>query len=618
MKYYSLFVMLFLWNQISGQVFQEHELPTKIKEVTVFLQGAQITRTGESDLTAGISELIIKSISPHIDDKSIQVKAAGDFTVLGINHRLNYLNRRIVDEKIDSLRNLFDTVELKIAKYRSRIEVLHEMENILTANRKLTGDNSGVLLTDLSESLKFFDQQFSSIKLEELITGRSIDDLTELRDLLQKQMSEVSNQNELPTSEIVIRVESGMKTNGIFEISYLVANAGWYPNYDIRVKSIEEPIKLTYKAAVFQNTGEDWNEVKLRFSNGVPTQSGVAPDLSTWYLNYARNTVVTRSTLGPGSVRIISGQVLDESGEPLIGAAVMVKGTTIGTISDIDGKYSLTLPNQAGSVLVTYVGYETKEQLITSSRMNITLAPDNQVLDEVVVTGYGLEGRAAGIRTSRSEEEVKTIITTTVENQTTVDFEVETAYSIKSNGELISIDLSHYQIEAQYEYFAVPKRDKDAFLLAKIIDWDQYNLLEGEANLYFEDSYVGRSVLNANALADTLNISLGRDKNIVIGRAKIDDFTRRKTIGSNKVESRAFRIIARNRKSSAIKLVIQDQIPVAAISQISITARDLSGGVLDEQTGQVRWELDLLPQGQKEIILSYEVKYPKGESLILE
>ena len=136
--------------------------------------------------------------------------------------------------------------------------------------------------------------------------------------------------------------------------------------------------------------------------------------------------------------------------------------------------------------------------------------------------------------------------------------------------------------------------------------------------MYFEDGYVGRSILDAKTLTDTLNISLGRDKNIVIGRTKVDEFSKRRTIGSNKIESRGFKIIVRNKKSQPIKLTLYDQIPVAAISDIIVTPTQLSKGRLDDQTGEVAWELDLNPQQNIELKLEYEVKYPKKEKLILE
>ena len=626
MKYLVLLTVL-LAHQTFSQSFTERELKTKIEEVTIYVQGGLITRTGKLEIPQGKSNLRIKSLSPHINDKSIQVKAAGDFTILSVNHKLNFLNSLKKDEKIDSLKNEIESLEFKISTEESRLQILSEKQSLLNENKKLGGETSGASLTQIKQAIEFYDQELTSIKTEEISTRLKIRELNSEKSKIEQEISGVQGKNEFPTGEIEIRIDSKNKTNGEFRITYLVANAGWYPKYDVRVSTVDQPLELKYKADIYQNTGVDWENVRLKLSNGNPNQSGVAPELETWYLNYVRNTIMNRSTYGviSNSVRNVSGKILDETGEPLPGATVQVKGTTIGTVTDMDGNYALTLPNGATHLMISYVGFVAKELPITSQNISTKLEPDVMALEEVVVIGYGvsddLQGKVAGGRVwdnSRIAREANVITTTTIENQTTVEFEVDEPYTIKSNGEKLSVDLNSFEIETIYEYYAVPKLDKDAFLIARIINWDQYNLLEGEANLYFEDAYVGRSILDARSLNDTLNISLGRDKSIVIGREKVDEYSKRKTIGSNKIESRGYRIIARSKKSQSIRLTLFDQIPVAAISDITVSPVELSNGKLDGKTGEVTWELELQPQQQKELNLSYEVKYPKNEKVNLE
>jgi uncharacterized protein (TIGR02231 family) len=308
---------------------------------------------------------------------------------------------------------------------------------------------------------------------------------------------------------------------------------------------VEQPLSLTYKAEVYQNTGVDWKDVKLKFSNGNPNQNGTAPKLDTWYLSFYRYWYNTSSLYGSRS-------------------------------------------------------QDYRTQLKATGAVERAMAiPEEEVME-------------------MAEPEAKAIATTTVENQTTVEFAVEKPYSIQSNGEKLTVDLSQYDIETIYEYHAVPKLDKDAFLIARIINWDQYNLLEGEANLYFEDGFVGRSILDARALTDTLDISLGRDKNIVIGRTKVDTFSKRRFAGTNTIETRQFEILVRNKKSQAIKLTLFDQVPVSAIGEITVTPTELSGGKHNEQSGEVKWELSLAAQQQQKLTLGYEVKYPRKEKVVLE
>ncbi len=605
----------------NAQNFRETELKTTITAATVFLEGAQITRLGQVNLQDGHSEVVLESLSPYIAEKSIQVKAEGEFTILSVNHELNHLNELDKNDEVQNLENEIKALEKNLSINEVRLEVLHEKESLLAVNKKLDKDQGGSL-SQLREAIDFYDEQLSEIKTEALEVEENNMTILEKKAKLEQQIRSIEQRKDLPFGEIRVRLETQGATKGIFTITYLVANAGWYPKYDIRVSNINEPLQLRYKADVFQNTGVNWEKVKLRLSNGTPNQSGLAPALETWYLNYTFNTYqpyIYREPLG--KVGQVAGKVIDEAGDPIPGVNVVVKGTTVGTTTDIEGNYMLTLPNGATSLTFSFIGLKSRELPITSSKISTQLESDTYELEEVVVSAFS-EAPRIRIRGSssiaKSTRTANAITSTVFENQTTVEFEVDKPYSLESNNERLSVNLQTHNIDASYEYFAAPKLDKDAFLIAQITDWDQYNLLEGEANLYFEGTFVGRSVLDAKSLSDTLSISLGRDKSIVIGRSKIDDFTKKKTIGSNQINSRGFKILVRNKKNQSIKLTLTDQVPVAAINAITVDVGKLSGATHQEKTGLLSWNINLEPQEQKEIVFSYSVKYPKKESINLE
>ena len=88
--------------------------------------------------------------------------------------------------------------------------------------------------------------------------------------------------------------------------------------------------------------------------------------------------------------KTVTGTVIDETGEPLIGATVKVVGKSIGAITDFDGHYSLTVPADTKQLSFSYVGYKDYIADITSNVINVTMKPNSKVLDEVVVIGYGV------------------------------------------------------------------------------------------------------------------------------------------------------------------------------------------------------------------------------------
>lgn len=87
--------------------------------------------------------------------------------------------------------------------------------------------------------------------------------------------------------------------------------------------------------------------------------------------------------------KVITGVVRDHTGETVIQASVVVKGTSVGTVTDFDGKYSIDVPNDAKVLVFSYIGLQTKEVNISGNVINVTLEENKTALDEVVVTGYG-------------------------------------------------------------------------------------------------------------------------------------------------------------------------------------------------------------------------------------
>ncbi|HQK69846.1 MAG TPA: DUF4139 domain-containing protein, partial [Bacteroidales bacterium] len=209
----------------------------------------------------------------------------------------------------------------------------------------------------------------------------------------------------------------------------------------------------------------------------------------------------------------------------------------------------------------------------------------------------------------------------TVEKRTgemSVTFDIATLYSIPSDGKTQTIEIQRTTTPAEYKYAVVPKMSPHAYLTCNITDWAKQSLLSGEANLYFENTYVGKSQLDINQLSDTLSISLGTDPGILIKREKRKDFTSKKIIGANKTDIYSFLITLRNNKATAVRITVNDQIPVSSNSQITVEAVELSGGKLNNETGLVTWDLELRPGETKELVLTYSVRYPKNQTIILE
>ncbi|MBG7612650.1 mucoidy inhibitor MuiA family protein [Polaribacter sp. BAL334] len=603
-----------------SQTEKHQDIKTTIKEVTVFQSNAQVTREKSVDLFAGETILKFINLSPFIDAKSIQVKADGAVTILNVSHQQNFIDKLEKQKELVTLESKLIEITTKIELESTLIEILKEELTFLNENRNIGGKNESLTVTNLRETATYYSSRLTALKLKEIERNQTLSKLKNERRDLENQINTFTSKREYPNGEILVKVASKNNSKVTFEISYIVGNAGWFPSYDIRAKNVNEPIELIYKANVKQDTKIDWKDVKLKLSTANPTVSGIAPELKPYFLNY--NLAPPVYKLESNSV---SGIVTDGS-SPLPGASVIVKGTTIGATTDFDGKYSISIPNGARELVFSYLGYVTKTVSIDKNVLNVQLQEDASTLDEVVVVGYGtkknnsisqiLQGVVPGVKI-RGAASIE-IPVEQIENQTSVDFEIKMPYTIKSDNKSYAVDISNYSLAADYQYYSVPKINKNAFLMANITDWEKYNLLEGEANIFFEETYIGKSLLDVRYAKDTLQISLGVDKNIQIEREKITDFASKKFIGSRKEELRNWKINIKNNKNQQISMVIFDQIPVSVNEEIKVEILNISGANHTLETGELKWIFKLNPKESKVFDLKYTVKYPKNKNLLIE
>lgn len=601
-------------------------IPTRAESVVLFIDGAQVTRREQADIPAGASTLRFTGLSPYLDEKSLQVGARGAFTVISVDRIFDYADSLERSGSRQELRKQIAETERRQERNRNASEILEAEHELLKTNCSVAGRSAATPLADIRALNEYYAAQLRTLKEREEQLAAEKREIAETLQRLRAELAQEGGKAETPASEVEVRIEAAAPCRGDFTLSYYVRNAGWFPTYDIRSAGIGEPIELVYKAAIFQHTREEWQDVALTLSSANPSTGNTAPQLRTWWLDYG--LAAPRYDLEAGGSSV-SGIVFDaETREPLIGATVQIPGTTIGTATDVEGRYDITLPPGAAQIRFHYIGYKTLAQQITGERMNVALQPDTQALEEVVVTAYGasalkaLTGRAPGIAVEKAESQqydtAASMEVAATQNRLGYEFEIRQPYTVHSDGKSVTAEIGRFRLPAAYRYEAMPRADRDAFLVADATQWEQFNLLQGEANLFFEQTFVGKSILDPAQTGDTLRFSLGRDNGLRIERTKRSDYTRRRTVGQNLTQSVGWQFTLRNTRREPVQVTLRDQLPVSRNSTITVTEEELSGGGLDRTTGIVTWSLTLAPGEQRELELRYTVKYPKNRSLVVE
>ena len=541
MKNIALVLILVMTGYSDLFADTEKEIKAGIKHVTVYPDRAQISHETSVELPAGNSVLKLSGLSPYIDAQSIQVRGTGDFIIMSVNQRNNYLENLEDLPEVKDIRSQIEALQLKVEDERAAISVLKEKEAFLVANRAILVKETTFSVEQLKSVMDLYTNNMDQVTNSILKKNRLIREYEKQIAALQKQIADRFGKQQLPSGEISVSVSCGKPVSGRMTFSYVVSNAGWYPSYDIRVDDITKPVTIFYKANVFQNTGVTWKDVKLSFSNATPWVAGDVPVLDPWFIDYYY---------------------------PAPSPSVRIRGTGSG-----EERAEARMVQDAG---VTNFEIKTKE------------------MEAAPVT---------------VEKQV---------GETTVTFDITVPYSILSDGKVQTIEIQRTTTPAEYKYVTIPKLTPLAYLTGNITDWAKQNLIGGEATLYFENTFVGKSYLNVNQLKDTLTVSLGTDNSILVKREKRQDFTSKRVLGPNKTETYSFLITVRNNKGNPVKITVNDQIPISSNSGIEVDAVELSRGKHNSQTGEIRWDLEIKPQETRELILTYSVKYPKDKTIILE
>lgn len=525
-----------------------------ITDVTVYSQGAQLYQKASYNAKVGITEIVIEGISPYIDPNSIQVKATGNVIILDSKHSIFYPKPEEVNleglplkirNEIRVLEDSIKSVGYDIQDLQDEIDVMLATKTILSNNGAVKGQgkvNDSINL--LKQTVDYYAAKMLEInkKLSVLYRKRSekqdkkhrMED--RLAKLKQHETSETEPKDNGPIHRIVVTVSAKEAVAGKMNISYLIQNAGWIPLYDLRSDGLTSKINLTYKAQVFQNSGLDWDNVKLNISTNNPYQNKTKPTLHPWYVDYYayRNDMYNIP------------QVASKKAE----AERSMSYTNTGVVMN-------------------------DEKDVTS-----------QTAAEFVQT---------------------------IRQLTSAEFRIDLPYSIKSNNEQHMVLIKIADLDANYKYYTVPKLDASVYLVAQLSKLDELGLVPAQANIFFDGSYVGETYIDPTTMEDTLNLSLGRDPNIIVKRTLLKKDCKEKIVGDKVEKTQSFAIEVKNLKANGIELVIQDQLPITQNADITIEALDLGKGELNSQTGLIEWKLEMKSKESKTVNFSYKVKSSKDK-----
>ena len=575
-------------------------VPSVLKSAMVYRVGAELSHSAKATLSQGNNELIIDNISNHIDMNSLQIgtgSAGSNVTILSVEFSTNFLRP---EQKLSVVKKLEDSLEAvkdDLTKVQVVLKTDQELLEVLKANKEIRGEQTGVSVVELTKMMDYYKSKTLEIQNEITKYKERESKLNDIIAKINQQISEEEQKNTKTIGRLMLQLYCPLAGQYDFTISYVTPAASWNPSYDLKVENINKPVALTYKAKLSQSTGIDWQKVKLALSTSVPAQHNNAPNIKSWFLQYQFPGIALTVE------KVKNYEVDPEIGREIIAnlrAAEAKIDRNMGKQEDVEPLYVLN-----GKVISMDEYNSLDKRSIKST---------NMLRGASATALYG--SRAAGGVMQVTLKEMSDYVNVR-DNELNVVFDIEMPYDVPSNGKEQNVNLKDVKVPAQYKYYSIPRLDKDAYLMGKIVDWESLNLIPGEANIIFEGTYIGKTSIDANIVVDTLNFTMGRDKRVAITREKLTDFSSVKFLGSNKKQIFTYEITIRNNKKEAIQMELHDQYPVSTYKEIEVELLQADGATVNAETGVLTWNPQLAPGEIKKFRVSYSVKYPKDKVLNL-
>lgn len=569
------------------------ESKSTLQQATVFFEGAELTHQATASVVKGSNEVWISNLSPSIDINSLKIKTTRGVIVASYEYSQDYIFKKDIATVEKALKDSISFYKNKINEYTINKQTNNDLLELLKANKSIGGTQTGLSVSELTKMVDYYKAQSNALNKEQHQLTEKTAKAQELLNALELQLEQESAKNVKSEGILKLNLTSPLAGSTVFTITYFTANANWVPYYDVNVPSMDEKVQIASKAKVAQTTGLDWANVKLALSTATPSKNKTAPLFNAWFLDFynapdysrrAYKDLARQSTYAP------SAMMLDESAKN----AYAIRGA--GSVQNIQPLYIIN-----GEVATA----EEVEQLDPNIILNMEVIKD---------------ASAQGLYGSRAANGVIVIKTKTIndfvsreEGELNALFNIDLPYTISGNGKVQNIDLQTTSVVAKFKHYAVPKLDTDVFILAEISDWQKLGLLSGKANVTFDGTYVGETVINTASVSSTLTLTLGSDKRVTVKREKLQDYSSRKFLGKDTQQDFTYKITVKNNQNRAINLVLKDQYPLTNQKEIQVELlKETSPATYtNEEIGVLNWIIDLEPGASQEVKVAYRVKYPK-------
>lgn len=554
-----------------GIFAQENELEVKtdIQDVKLYLTAGEITRNAQVKLNKGRNRIVFKGISAYADPRSVQFKGDKAYTIVSTSTEMDFFTVENLNVRLNALKDSLQFFERANDKINNKRQGINAEIEVLKKNNYFGNSTERISIEDLGKTADFYKERLEKANnaLSELGYKSTENQLNINR--IRRELAEITFKENERSNQIIILLDAQESTTMNVTLNYMVSECGWAATYDLIAEDIAQPINLIYKAQVYNNTGNDWNNVNITLTTNDPNLDATVPELTVWQVNQSlvRNNMEYKGYIAPSN---------NDDRERVNRA-----------------KMNVSSMNQRA--------YDT-----------YVLGNDAAANQGVAINGSFSYDQNAGRAPSNSFTQKQSVNLKNINiSQIAVDFPIPYPFTVPSDMHPYTLQIKKHDLQANFSHLAVPKLAKEAYLLANITGWQKLDLIPGSTHIYFGGNYIGSSFLSTENLTDTLKLSFGRDGKVLAQRKLIAQNSQKQMIGGNKKDTYVFEVTLKNNRNVSTQLDVFDQIPISASSDITVEALEYSNANYNADNGELEWKVKLAPGESKTLRISFSVKYPE-------
>lgn len=538
----------------------ETELTSRIDRVTVFPDGAVVTRLGKADLLQGVSQIVLRGLPATIDPASIRVEGKGDgtFSVGAVDVRVTPGDARpvldtVMEEKLKTLRDEKEKLSGQIGAIEAKRATIERFAQV--GPDKLGPDGKALPVGDWPAVFEAIGTALVKVQDELRGTRSRLSDVEAEIAALERARPQAGRPG-APKRDIAIAVEAPQPVAAEFTVTYRVTGANWTPTYEARLTTTgEKPeIALARRAEIRQRSGEAWDDVALTLSTTRSAGGTRAPELTPMQVAFFEPSVVYESRARAGAL----------APAPMAPARAKAEAEALA------------------------------------------------------------DAQAKQVQRSAAPKPAEIQVATIEAGAYQANFQVPGRATIPQDGSSKTVTLTQRKAEATLAARTVPELEQKAYLEAGFVHDEEAPLLAGRVALHRDGTYVGMGQFSLVAPGDKVELGFGADDRIKVSFAPVKRRENDPSwLGQTRTDLREFRTVVKSLHAKPVKITVLERIPFSESSGITvetITAQTTppTEKQVGDRRGVVAWTFDLAPSAEKEIKLAYRIKWPGDRELSYE